>query len=38
LKTEAPFWKKERGPDGDRWIEARAEDHEDAARWTRTQA
>ncbi len=38
LKTEAPFWKKERGPDGDRWIEARAEDHEDAARWRRTTA
>jgi molybdopterin synthase catalytic subunit len=35
LKTEAPFWKKERGPDGERWIEARAVDHEDAARWTR---
>jgi molybdopterin synthase catalytic subunit len=38
LKTEAPFWKKERGPDGDRWIEARAVDHEDAARWTRKTA
>ena len=35
LKTEAPFWKKEHGPDGDRWIEARTADHEDAARWTR---
>jgi molybdopterin synthase catalytic subunit len=38
LKTEAPFWKKERGPDGDRWIEARAADHEDVARWTRKTA
>lgn len=38
LKTEAPFWKKERGPDGDRWIEARAVDHEDVARWTRKTA
>lgn len=33
LKTEAPFWKKELGPDGDRWIEAREADHRDAARW-----
>jgi molybdopterin synthase catalytic subunit len=38
LKTEAPFWKKETGPDGDRWIEARAEDHEDSGRWKRTTA
>lgn len=34
LKTRAPFWKKETGPDGDRWIEARPQDHADAARWT----
>jgi molybdopterin synthase catalytic subunit len=34
LKTRAPFWKKETGPDGERWIEARPQDHEDAARWT----
>lgn len=27
LKTDAPLWKKETGPDGVRWIEARAEDH-----------
>ena len=27
LKTDAPLWKKESGPDGARWIEARAEDH-----------
>lgn len=27
LKTDAPLWKKETGPDGARWIEARAEDH-----------
>lgn len=33
LKTRAPFWKKEDGPDGARWIEARAQDHADAARW-----
>lgn len=34
LKTRAPFWKKETGPDGERWIEARPQDHDDAARWT----
>jgi len=34
LKTRAPFWKKETGPDGERWIEARPQDHADAARWT----
>lgn len=33
LKTEAPFWKRETGPDGARWIEARPADHEDRARW-----
>lgn len=33
LKTRAPFWKKEGGPDGERWIEARPQDHADAARW-----
>jgi molybdopterin synthase catalytic subunit len=26
LKTDAPLWKKETGPDGVRWIEPRAED------------
>lgn len=33
FKTRAPFWKKEEGPDGTRWIEARAQDHHDLARW-----
>lgn len=33
LKSRAPFWKKETGPDGDRWIEPRAQDHTDIARW-----
>ena len=33
LKTEAPFWKKEHGPGGERWIEPRAQDYADAARW-----
>jgi len=33
LKSRAPFWKKEHGPDGARWIEPRDQDHEDIARW-----
>lgn len=33
LKSRAPFWKKEHGPAGARWIEPRAEDYSDAARW-----
>lgn len=27
LKTDAPFWKRELGPDGARWIEPTAEDY-----------
>jgi molybdopterin synthase catalytic subunit len=27
LKTDAPLWKRESGPQGGRWIEPRAEDH-----------
>ena len=34
LKTEAPFWKKETGPDGERWIEPRTGDYQDVARWS----
>lgn len=33
LKTRAPFWKKERRPDGERWVEARASDEDAAQRW-----
>lgn len=33
LKSRAPFWKKETGPDGVRWIEPRPQDHADIARW-----
>ena len=33
LKSRAPFWKKEHGPDGARWIEPHASDHTDLARW-----
>lgn len=34
LKTRAPFWKKETGPDGERWIEPRPSDYDDLNRWT----
>ena len=34
LKTRAPFWKKEHGPDEVRWIEPRERDHADLARWS----
>jgi molybdopterin synthase catalytic subunit len=34
LKTQAPFWKKERTPAGARWVEARAADDRAAERWT----
>ncbi len=33
LKTQAPFWKKERTPQGARWVDARQADDEAAARW-----
>jgi molybdopterin synthase catalytic subunit len=33
LKSRAPFWKKEHGPSGERWIEPHARDHADIARW-----
>ena len=33
LKTNAPFWKRERTPDGERWVDARATDDAAAARW-----
>jgi len=33
LKNEAPFWKKEEGPQGTRWVEARAGDSHRASRW-----
>ena len=34
LKTEAPFWKSEATPAGERWVKARAEDDAARARWT----
>ena len=34
LKTQAPFWKKETGPDGvSRWLDARQSDDSLAERW-----
>jgi len=33
LKTQAPFWKKERTPEGARWVDARAGDDAALARW-----
>ena len=33
LKSRAPFWKKEHGPGGARWIEPNERDLADAARW-----
>ena len=35
LKTRAPFWKKERTSDGERWVDARHGDTEAEARWNR---
>lgn len=34
LKTEAVFWKKETTSSGTHWIEPRAEDYKDRARWS----
>lgn len=33
LKTQAPFWKKERTPQGERWVDARVTDDAALARW-----
>jgi molybdopterin synthase catalytic subunit len=33
LKTSAPFWKRETGPGGSRWVEAAARDDASAAGW-----
>ena len=36
LKTSAPFWKREEFADGTtRWVDAKAEDDQAAARWSR---
>ena len=36
LKTEAPFWKREEGADGERWVAARAVDDAARERWRET--
>lgn len=33
LKTDAFFWKKDIGAQGERWVEPRDADYKDAARW-----
>ena len=33
LKTEAPFWKKERTQSGERWLDAKSSDDEARERW-----
>ncbi len=33
LKTEAPFWKKESTPQGERWVDARTSDEAARQRW-----
>ena len=33
LKTQAPFWKREKTTDGDRWVDARKSDDDAADRW-----
>lgn len=35
LKTEAPFWKKEGTPAGERWVEARKSDDAARDRWAK---
>jgi molybdopterin synthase catalytic subunit len=33
LKTEAPFWKKETTPQGERWVDARVTDDAALKKW-----
>jgi molybdopterin synthase catalytic subunit len=35
LKTEAPFWKKESTPEGERWVDAKEIDEAAKSRWNR---
>jgi len=35
LKTRAPFWKKEKTPHGERWVDARDSDDQAEAHWRR---
>ena len=36
LKTKAPFWKMEEGPDGQGWVAAKDEDDAAASRWEKS--
>jgi molybdopterin synthase catalytic subunit len=36
LKTSAPFWKRESGPEGSRWVSADARDEQARVRWEKT--
>jgi molybdopterin synthase catalytic subunit len=38
LKTSAPFWKRETGPGGGRWVEASTGDDNATARWKKTKS
>ncbi|NDR57265.1 molybdenum cofactor biosynthesis protein MoaE [Aliiruegeria sabulilitoris] len=33
LKSRAPFWKQERGPDGTEWVAAKQDDEDALTRW-----
>ena len=33
LKTSAPFWKRESGAEGERWVDANEKDYRAATRW-----
>jgi molybdopterin synthase catalytic subunit len=33
LKTKAPFWKKEKTPEGERWVDAREGDYQAEEKW-----
>lgn len=35
LKSRAPFWKKQKGPDGEQWVEAKLSDAEAVGAWRR---
>ena len=35
LETRAPFWKRESGPQGTRWVEANARDEVAGSRWNK---
>jgi molybdopterin synthase catalytic subunit len=37
LKTEAPFWKKETTPEGQRWVDARVTDESAMRKWRKSE-